>query len=183
MRIGRSPGDRVYCSEKELRSLWGLYIKQDFTDMEHLKTVLRHFLFMCFYRTQDKRFFCTWLWKHGWQYDLFLSDQDQAAIKLMVRVSLGASALKLIADEGTSEGLMFRPLSEQRMNKNLKEIAKMAGINKPLTNHSGRHTFATLFIERTFDVATLQKLLGHSRIEETMFFSHSAWKKKKLKIK
>ena len=101
----------------------------------------------------------------------------------MVRVPLGTAAVKLIADEGTIEGLIFRPLSEQRMNKNLKEIAKMAGINKPLTNHSGRHTFATLFIEKTSDVATLQKLLGHSRIEETMVYVHISESKIKAQMK
>lgn len=80
--------------------------------------------------------------------------------------------MQLITDEGNKEGLIFNPVSEQRMNKNLKILAKMVGINKPLTNHSGRHTFATLFIQKTSDVATLQRLLGHTRIDETMVYVH-----------
>lgn len=47
-----------------------------------------------------------------------------------------------------------------------------AEVGKALTNHSGRHTFATLFIQKTSDVATLQRLLGHTRIEDTMVYVH-----------
>jgi site-specific recombinase XerD len=90
----------------------------------------------------------------------------------VVKIPLNQFALKLMADEKRKDGCLFEPCSEQRMNVNLKDIAKKAGINKQLTNHSGRHTFATLFIHQTNDVATLQKLLGHARIEETMVYVH-----------
>ena len=92
--------------------------------------------------------------------------------KEMVKIPLCPEALKLIQDEANISGRIFHPITEQRMNLNIKEIAKVAGIKKPLTNHSARHTFATLFIQKTSDVATLQKLLGHSRIEETMVYVH-----------
>ena len=183
IRIGRSPGDRVYCSEKELRLLWDLYIKQDFTDTPHLKTVLRHFLFMCFTGLRISDFLALDYENMVGNTICFCPIKTSRQKKQMVRVPLGTAAVKLIADEGTIEGLIFRPLSEQRMNKNLKEIAKMAGINKPLTNHSGRHTFATLFIEKTSDVATLQKLLGHSRVEETMVYVHISESKIKAQMK
>jgi integrase/recombinase XerD len=78
----------------------------------------------------------------------------------------------LINDENKKTGPLFEPISEQRMNAHLKDLAKMVGINKPLSNHSGRHTFATIFLQKTHDVATLQKLLGHSRIDETMVYVH-----------
>jgi len=58
------------------------------------------------------------------------------------------------------------------MNDQLKEIATATGIHKEITNHSARHTFATNFIELTSDVATLQRLLGHSNIRETMLYVH-----------
>ena len=90
----------------------------------------------------------------------------------MVKIPLCAQAQRLILDEGNTVGRLFHPCTEQRMNANIKDIAAIAGIKKPLTNHSARHTFATLFIKKTSDVATLQRLLGHSRIEETMVYVH-----------
>jgi site-specific recombinase XerD len=98
----------------------------------------------------------------------------------MVKIPLCEQANRLIHDERSthelptalSVGKLFNPVTEQRMNANIKDIAHLAGIKKPLTNHSARHTFATLFIKKTSDVATLQRLLGHSRIEETMVYVH-----------
>ena len=90
----------------------------------------------------------------------------------MVKIPLCVKALRLIHDEGNTTGRLFHPCTEQRMNSNIKDIAAIAKIKKPLTNHSARHTFATLFIQKTADVATLQRLLGHSRIQETMVYIH-----------
>ena len=172
IRIGRTITDRVFCTEQELKSLWNLYTNDQFAGIEHLKPVLRHFLFMCFTGIRISDFVAL-------EHDNMVSStlffypiKTRRQKKQVVRIPLCTRALKLIADEGTTEGSLFHPVSEQRMNKNLKELAAIAGINKPLTNHCGRHTFASLFIEKTSDVATLQKLLGHSRIEETMIYVH-----------
>ena len=75
----------------------------------------------------------------------------------MVKIPLCAQAYRLILDEGNTAGRLFHPITEQRMNTNIKDIAAIAKIKKPLTNHSARHTFATLFLKKTNDVATLQK--------------------------
>ena len=58
------------------------------------------------------------------------------------------------------------------MNDYIKEIAKVAEVYKPLTNHSARHTFATVWLEKTHDLAALQQLLGHSKITDTMKYVH-----------
>ena len=49
-----------------------------------------------------------------------------------------------------------------------------AKILKHLSFHSGRHTFATLFLKKTNNLAALQKLLGHSNISMTMVYAHLA---------
>lgn len=58
------------------------------------------------------------------------------------------------------------------MNRYLKEIAKMAEIDKPLTHKVGRHTFATIFLRKTKDIAALKEILGHSDISETLVYAH-----------
>jgi len=49
--------------------------------------------------------------------------------------------------------------------------------------HLSRHTFATLFLEKTGDLATLQKLMGHASITQTMIYAHVSESKKKKQIR
>ena len=58
------------------------------------------------------------------------------------------------------------------MNIHLKEIAKIAEIDKAITHKVGRHTFATIFLKRTKDLATLKEIMGHSDIKETLVYAH-----------
>lgn len=172
IKIGRGSVDRVFCSEEELKALWNLYMKGNFTGKEHLRPVLRHFLFMCLTGLRISDFIAIEFDNLVNNTIYFYPVKTRAQKKQVVKVPLNSIALTLISDEGHKTGKIFTPVTEQRMNSNLKDIAKLAEINKPLTNHSGRHTFATLFIQKTSDVATLQKLLGHTRIEETMVYVH-----------
>lgn len=172
IKIGRGLADRIYCDEDDLRKLWTLY--NDWRDVSkiHQHKILRHFLFMCMTGLRISDFKSVTFGNIVGNMMFFYPIKTRSKKKQVVKIPLNQFALKLIKDEKRKEGLIFEPCSEQRMNVNLKAIAKMAGINKSITNHSGRHTFATLFLHQTHDVATLQKLLGHSRIDETMVYVH-----------
>ncbi len=179
IRIGRNKADRTFCSEKELSVLWKIYegngvdLNGKRVDLKpYLRPVLRHFLFMCLtgLRISD---FTALTFDHISNSTIRIYPiKTTSKKKEMVKIPLTGKAMSLILDEGNTVCRIFRPLTEQRMNFNLKTIAAAAGIKKDLTNHSARHTFATLFLEKTHDVATLQKLLGHSRIDETMVYVH-----------
>jgi len=56
------------------------------------------------------------------------------------------------------------------INKNLKKVAKLAGINKNISTHVGRHTFATLLITKDANISAVQELLGHSDIRTTQIY-------------
>lgn len=52
--------------------------------------------------------------------------------------------------------------SNQKMNSYMKEIAAVCGINKVLTTHCARHTFACMAVEYGMPIDVLAKILGHS---------------------
>lgn len=58
------------------------------------------------------------------------------------------------------------------MNRYLKEIAAIAGIEKHITHKVGRYTFATIFLRKTKDIASLKEILGHSDLKETLVYAH-----------
>jgi integrase len=91
-----------------------------------------------------------------------------------IRIPLKHTALELIKDESPYriKGLIFSTYSEQRMRTYLKDVVGHAKIKKDVNFHSGRHTFATIFLKKTNNLAALQKLLGHQNINQTMVYAH-----------
>lgn len=67
-----------------------------------------------------------------------------------------------------------RPLTTRQLNRLFHETADAAGIRKPVTLHSLRHSFATHLLERGTDIRVIQALLGHSKLEATARYTQVA---------
>ena len=63
-------------------------------------------------------------------------------------------------------------LYEQRLQRALKNAVSQAGIAKPVSVHTLRHSFATHSRHAGTDIGTVQELLGHSDVSTTMIYTH-----------
>lgn len=68
-----------------------------------------------------------------------------------------------------ADRIRFFPFSNQHVNRNLKEIAKLAGINKNVSTHVARRTFGTQMATRVKS-PVLQKMMQHSRPDMTAIY-------------
>ena len=62
-------------------------------------------------------------------------------------------------------------ITNQKLNCYLKEIADICGIEKNLTFHIARHTFATMSLNNHVPLETISKMLGHSDIKTTLIYA------------
>ncbi|OQA13443.1 MAG: Tyrosine recombinase XerD [Chloroflexi bacterium ADurb.Bin360] len=66
----------------------------------------------------------------------------------------------------------WQPLGARDIQRLITEASRRAGIQKTVTPHTLRHTFATRFLQNGGDVATLASLLGHTNVVTTTRYLH-----------
>lgn len=153
---------REFLLPNEIVKLYNYYAA-DFINATH-KAILARFLFSCFtgLRISDIQK----LTPDNFANDLlFFTSEKTGKIQKM---KLNNSALKFI----DQECVFYGKFSNEYINRELKFIAKACAIKKNISFHVARHTFATNYLLSGGNVVNLQKLLGHSKIDETMIYVH-----------
>lgn len=150
---------------KEEIQILNEYLENKFTQSHH-KNVLKQFLFCCFtgLRWSDMQA----ITRENIMGDILLFSAKKT--NKIQRIKMIPSALRYINDDGD---LFDKLISNQKTNEALRQISKACELDKKLNFHISRHTFATQYILNGGDVVSLQQLLGHSNIRETMTYAHA----------
>jgi len=174
-RAKRTETKPIFLSEDEMEVLEELYKTNSL--QKNLQNVLRWFLFSCYtgIRISDIRRV-----KHENIDKLLLRFKPLKTENIngkYVEIPLTIKASKLIKDEHSDriKGTLFDCYADQVINRKLKEVAAYAGIKKDISFHTGRHTFATVFLKKCKNangILILKEILGHSNISTTMVYSH-----------
>ena len=95
-----------------------------------------------------------------------------------LKIPLPDKAMEIISIRGNDEDKVFFLPSNPTVEDNLKKWAEAAGINKHLTFHTARHTYATLLLTLGADLYTVSKMLGHTNVATTQIYAKVVDKKK-----
>lgn len=194
------PKDRpspTFLTEKEVRILVALYERPDTilarmcdrakaeemtklsaqryasrSGVDRIRKVMQAFLFQCFsglrYSDVER---VKWSQING-NHLVFIPHKTRRSSGAEVRIYLTNMIRKYLPARDKSRREIFHTISNQKYNIYLKEIAELARIDKRITSHVGRHTFATLSLMRGVKLPTLQRLMGVSKVETLMIYVH-----------
>jgi len=167
------PVDRGYLTALELDSL-----EQKNFSIERLQIVCDLFVFGCYTGvayvdiaklTPDN--LRIGIDSHRWLH------YDRTKTKQLVSLPLLPKALEIIKKyqehpKALQRGTLFPVMTNQKLNGYLKEIADLTGIDKNLTFHLARHTFATtVTLSNNVPIETVSKMLGHTKIATTQIYA------------
>ncbi len=168
VRVRKPEGHRLFLSQSELKAL---EVKYDGFLTSDLKTVLQYFLFSCytglrFTDIKNLKFANIHFEKGNNHISIKQHKTDKAVL-----IPIGQKAQKFLPVRGLQSQLVFNVYSNQATNRILKDIMKLAQINKSISFHCARHTLGTIALELSGDIASVSKLLGHSKISTTQIYA------------
>lgn len=167
--------ERCYLTLQELKKLVNTPAEK--------KILARAFLFSCFtgLRLSD-------IQKMKWSEVTRNGDRTrityrQKKTKKQEYYDISDQAVVYMGERGDPDELVFKGLKYTcETGMHLQRWAMHAGIDKPITFHSGRHTFAVIMLELGVDLYTVQKLLGHSSMNTTMIYAKILDKQKQAAV-
>ncbi|WP_035108787.1 site-specific integrase [Flavobacterium denitrificans] len=163
IKVGSTKGNRTSLTTHELKRCIG-YFYSDYIPESH-RLILGYFLFSCMtgLRISDVQK----LTRKNFMDD-YVSFVTKKT-KTDQSIALNNNARKIIDFEPKLFEIKF---ADQHINDELKKIMKLLKIQKKVSFHVARHTFATTFLRAGGNVEKLQRLLGHKTISQTMIYAH-----------
>jgi len=175
-RIGKPDTNREYLTKDEVIAMGNVK-----TGAEDIK---RAFMFCCFtgLRKSDVS-------RLTWD-DIVETDSGEAICmemkktKTYVSIPLSQKAKEWLPTfDGTQTNVPLFPLpSATAIREGINIMARKAGIDKHITFHSSRHTFATLSLTAGNDLTTVSKLMGHKKVATTQIYGEVIMEKRQQAV-
>lgn len=169
--IKRTRSSYEYLNPDELELMIKLYNSGRLGEVDH--KCLEFFLFLCFsslHIGDASKLKLEQFTDNSFTY-FRIKNRNKKPEPVVVPISspLRSMLKNIVGTRG--KGLVFDKVPTS-INVRLKNIAKQAGVDKPISCKAGRHTFATIYLKRTKDLASLKDILGHSELRETLIYAH-----------
>lgn len=164
---------REFLASEEIEAIENLQLPED---KKHLQKVVDMFLFSIYsgLRFGD----ITSLTRNnivvedGKEWIVLKMQKTKEPLRIPIYLLFDGKCLDIINRHATDERkLIFDDFTNQYVNRCLKEIAEIAGITKSITFHTARHTQATYLLYKGVPVTTVQKLLGHKKLQTTQIYA------------
>lgn len=168
IKIPSERKDHRFLTASELKMIEQLSLEN-----EELLQVQRGFLFCCYtgLRYSDfcsikkscfcKKGECLWL--------VFKTVKTNHRVELPLTYLFGGKPVDLLGQNNLDT--FFKLPENGETNRKIKLLCSMVGIEKYITFHSSRHSFATNMLNAGISITTIQKLLGHASINTTQVYS------------
>lgn len=172
-RFRRTKAERGFLTEQEVERLMSL----DLRAFPRLESVRDIFVFCCFtglafIDVKSLKYSDISTDSHGKMW-IRKSRQKTDELSVIPLLEIPVMLINKYKDHPAviSEGVVLPVSSNQKVNAYLKELADLAKIEKHLTTHLARHTFATMSLNNHVPLETISKMLGHSDISTTQIYA------------
>ena len=173
--IKAEEGKRMYLTIEEVR----LLVKTEC----HYPSVKRAFLFSCLTglrRSDIERLKWRDVFQQGEFTRIIFNQKKTNGLEYL---DLAPEAVELMGKRGKPDDNVFDWIhTPSCTNDALRDWCMAAGINKRITFHCGRHTFATMMLDLGTDIYTVSKLLGHKEIGTTQIYAKVMDKNKQAAV-
>lgn len=155
---------REYLTEEELGVLWRTDIKID---------IIKHMAFFCaltglrFVDIKNLKWEKVYTDKHQGNY-IQLKEKKTANI---YNHPISNTAYSILKMQSSTSGEIFRNIKYSQIVRPLKKWIEDSGINKKISFHNFRHSYATLQLANGTDIYTVSKLLGHKNVSTTQIYT------------
>ena len=168
-KIEPAKGKRNFLSLEEVKTLSLLQLPKEHQD---LKEVFNMFIFSCYtgLRYSDLQ---NLRWKNV---SIAESKIEVKMVKTSADLNLplvpqAVDIIKSLSRFNHPESFVFKRITNQALNRSLKVVMKEAKIEKDITFHCARHTFATILIEIGESIYNVKGLLGHQDVQNTQIYA------------
>ncbi|MEM6642137.1 MAG: tyrosine-type recombinase/integrase [Bacteroidota bacterium] len=170
INLKKAKKSKVFLTEDEIRKIESLDLHSD-----ELDKTKRRFLFMIYsglrdsdmnsLRKSDVRF------EDDRVYIRKIMEKTGDEVVIPLSALFHKKACGILKEQMRQEGdFVFTKVSNQHFNRMLKALLAVAQIDKKITSHSGRVTFATTLNSRGVNLKAIQRLMGHRSHHQTMTY-------------